>query len=343
MLDGIYMARPSQEDKDLAFLILQFGGPSLLDICHKANTLPSVSTAYRMSKQLLDIDCNIGKTPAQCLQRTTLITKDNSTFSFSMKADETFVTPRLRYDGKYDQVQGLCYEHGSSYTKFQTYDGAKTLADAVTCGNIHVPKECLIISGCSLNEASSSEIVLAWPKCQKSDFDQSFHTFEALCNEYYNLSGKPLMNFSTDGDSTRRQVFNQLLHHELDPLSPLGEVIFGRQLVDTNCGKQQETVSYDPKHLCKRCWTSFTKESVCVSGVTIKKTDLQILFSLLPETNELEIDGLLYPNDKQNVPSATRFLLTFIDAVKNVPAKDFPYRLISIWKDLLVLADMMIC
>ena len=54
----------------------------------------------------------------------------------------------------------------------------------------------------------------------------------------------------------------------------------------------------------------------------------------------MEIDDLLYPNDKQNVPSATKFLLTFIDAVRNVPAKYFPYWLISIRKDLLVLADV---
>ena len=49
-INGVYLARPSQNDKDLAYLILQFGGPSLLDICHRANALPSVSTAYKMAK-----------------------------------------------------------------------------------------------------------------------------------------------------------------------------------------------------------------------------------------------------------------------------------------------------
>ena len=45
-IDGVYLARPSQDDKDLAYLILQFGGPALLDICHRANAFPSSSTAY---------------------------------------------------------------------------------------------------------------------------------------------------------------------------------------------------------------------------------------------------------------------------------------------------------
>ena len=48
---GVYKARFDQDDKDLAFLVLKFGGPSLLDILYRANVLPSTSLAYRMSKK----------------------------------------------------------------------------------------------------------------------------------------------------------------------------------------------------------------------------------------------------------------------------------------------------
>ena len=51
-IDGVYRARPSNEDKDLAVLVLKIGGPSLLDICFKANVLPSVLTAYRLAKSM---------------------------------------------------------------------------------------------------------------------------------------------------------------------------------------------------------------------------------------------------------------------------------------------------
>ena len=47
-IDGIYVCRSSEDDKDLAFLIHQYGGPGLLDICHRALRLPSTSTAYRL-------------------------------------------------------------------------------------------------------------------------------------------------------------------------------------------------------------------------------------------------------------------------------------------------------
>ena len=51
-IDGLYRPNPSQDDRELAFLVLKLGGPSLLDILYRAGVLPSVSTAYRMSKNV---------------------------------------------------------------------------------------------------------------------------------------------------------------------------------------------------------------------------------------------------------------------------------------------------
>ena len=39
-VDGVYNVRNSEKDKDLAFLILQYGGPGLLDIVHRALNFP---------------------------------------------------------------------------------------------------------------------------------------------------------------------------------------------------------------------------------------------------------------------------------------------------------------
>ena len=37
---GVYRARVDQDDRDLTFLVLNFGGPSLLDILYRAMTPP---------------------------------------------------------------------------------------------------------------------------------------------------------------------------------------------------------------------------------------------------------------------------------------------------------------
>ena len=307
-IDGHYRARPSEDDKDMAVLILEIGGPSLLDICHKANILPSVSLAYRMRKQSRQIESGIGMSVKECYAKNTDLTPENSTYAFSIKADETYVTARPRYDGKNDCVQGLCKEHGAKFTKLESLDDATSLLEAVEKGDVHIPKEVTLIAGASMNDLKPTVVIAAWPTCDKGNFDDSLELFETLGEEYKAATGKDPMNYGTDGDGTRRQVFNSLLNHHLDPDSPIGQIISKLQLVDQLCGVHNETVSYDPKHLAKRCWTAFVNESVAMQGITIKKSDLKSLFSLLPESNSLHIDTLLYPKDKQNVPSASSFL-----------------------------------
>ena len=318
-INGAYLARPSQNDKDLAYLILQFGGPSLLDICHRANALPSVSTAYKMAKKLKDTNLSMSNTIVESFKINTDLNPEKSTYAYSVKVDETFISPNLRYDGKTDEIKGLCYQHGIQFQKIKSYEEAETLSDAIKDLKIHVPKECMVISGCAMNKISSSDIIVAWPSCDKQDFNGQFDHFNKISNEYVKMTGKSLLNFSTDGDGTRRQVFNKLLSFPLDKDSPIGQIIAGLPLVDLECGCNQETVSYDPKHLVKRCWTFFIKENVCVTNVTIIKEDLKALFRKLPCSNDLEIDGFLFPQDKQNVPTATKFLLTFIEAIRNIP------------------------
>ena len=169
-IDGVYLARPSQDDKDLTYLILQFGGPALLDICHRANAFPSSSTAYRMAKEQRDIDCSIDNTAKQCLQKNTSQNRDNSS--------RPYVNPHLSYDGKTDEIKGLCYQHGSCYKSFSSYEEAEILSEAVKNSTVHVPKECLVISGCAMNKTSPSDIMLAWPTCDKKDFQGTYDHFE---------------------------------------------------------------------------------------------------------------------------------------------------------------------
>ena len=70
------------------------------------------------------------------------------------------------------------------------------------------------------------------------------------------------------------------------------------------------------------------------SGTVILKADLKELFSL-EEENDFKIDALIYPQNKHNVPSATKFLLLFIKILqdKDLHSK-VPYRFKSICEDL---------
>ena len=187
-----------------------------------------------MRKNSCDISTNIGTPAAHCLRSNTNYNAEHSSYAYSIKADETYVTPRLRYDSKYDLVQGLCHEHGIPYKNFRSYEEANLLSEAVKAERVHVPKEVTLVGGCSLNNTLATDVICAWPTCDKNNYNQSFVMFQSLANEYYKITGKPPMNFSTDGDSTRRQVFNSLLSHELDSTSSLGAILSGIPLVDSN-------------------------------------------------------------------------------------------------------------
>ena len=76
-----------------------------------------------------------------------------------------------------------------------------------------------------------------------------------------------------------------------------------------------------------------------INGVTIYNDDLRQMLSLT-EKNSLVVENLVKPRDKQNVPNATKFLLTFISTIRNINEKSLvlPYRLLSIKSELYLLS-----
>ena len=122
-VDGTYNARSSNDDKDIAFLIMQFGGPGLLDICHRALNLPSVSTACRILKSSKAIISSIN-TPLKGFSNN--IDVDFSKlprYGFMLKIDETYIDPRVKWNPSDNHIYGVCYEHGrNTDMEFTSYE-----------------------------------------------------------------------------------------------------------------------------------------------------------------------------------------------------------------------------
>ena len=91
LLKGYITFNQAKKIKDLAFLILQFSGPALLDICHRTINLPSSLTAYRMMKGKRTIKSTIQTSPIEPLSN--LKTKwDQPKYGHML----TFVDPTIR-------------------------------------------------------------------------------------------------------------------------------------------------------------------------------------------------------------------------------------------------------
>ena len=163
---------PNQSDKDIAFLILQFGGPGLLDICHRALNLPSTSTAYRMLKGSEKINSSLDVTPEMVVDNISF-SKVLPAYVYMLKIDETYVDQKIRWCPLDNTLYGFCYEHGCNFNRtFDTYSNIKALTDAVHAGTIPIAKECMVIAvGCN-NTDTDSQVILSWPACSKSEVDR---------------------------------------------------------------------------------------------------------------------------------------------------------------------------
>ena len=344
---GVYRARVDQDDKELAFLVLKFGGPSLLDILFRANLLPSTSLAYRMSKAGPHLQTSVKLSFTECFQQNFKLEfgeNENEKYGLSIKSDETYINPRLRYNPKSNEIVGVCYEHHESINlNFNCLEDAHDLQKKLAEDKVHVPKECLVTGISSVVKNIPFQVILMWPTCSKDDFNGMSHMYMDISDAMKEKIGANPLNFNTDGDSTRRQAMHAITQHDLDLDSDLGKTISSLALVDRKVGKNQETVNYDAKHLVKRCWTSLISGKMEVGGVVLTKKDVEVIIEGA-ERRTHKVQSLVYPNDKQHVPHATDCLLSFIEVVRDQEKrKKIPFKLTMVLNELNLVAAVYEC
>ena len=110
--------------------------------------------------------------------------------------------------------------------------------------------------------------------------------------------------------------------------------------VDQKVGKYNETINFDAKHLAKRCWTSLISGKLEVNSVILTKKDVSGILAL-SEQRTHEVQSLVYPIDKQSVPSASDTLLSFIEVINDTEnQKRIPFKLTLVHSDLAMLGSV---
>ena len=104
--------------------------------------------------------------------------------------------------------------------------------------------------------------------------------------------------------------------------------------LDYLVGPNGESTNFDAKYLAKRSWCRLLREKVTIDGIVLTKN----LIKELIEGNSFSVtEQSLYPKDKQNVKSATSFLLAFIEGCRKM---DLPYNLMPIQSQLAMLGEV---
>ena len=166
-----------------------------------------------------------------------------------------------------------------------------------------------------------------WPTCAKDDFNGMCKMFMDISDSMKEQIKANPLNFNTDGDSTRRQSMHAITQNQLDLDSELGKIISSLSFVDTKVGNNLETVNYDVKHLVKRCWTALISGKLTIGGVTLTKEDVTAILQI-SENRTHKVESLVNPRDKQNVPSATDCLLSFIEVIQDAEKiRKIPFKL----------------
>ena len=159
-LDGVYNPHYKQDDKDLAFIIYQFGGPALLEIVHRAIKLPSCSTALKILKGSRTINTAVDVTLEE-LAENIQVKADAPAYGHMLKMDEHYVDKRVRWSPQDNKCYGFCYDHThDKKLTFDTWDDVMKLKEYINNDIIHAPKECMVMSTASNSLETNVQPVL---------------------------------------------------------------------------------------------------------------------------------------------------------------------------------------
>ena len=149
-VDKKYNPHHTIEDKELSILILKFGGPSLLEILHRAKVFPSPSTAYRfLDERKIEMKSHISFDVEDMIVQAlrNVVNADTSDSVFVMcKMDGTYGNSRIRWNPNDDHLYGFCWEHSSTKCLvFDNIENIESLAQHVINKEIHIPKEMFVL------------------------------------------------------------------------------------------------------------------------------------------------------------------------------------------------------
>ena len=248
------------------------------------------------------------------------LSADYPVYGYMLEVDETYNDPKVRWNPHDNLLYGLCYEHcRDKDLAFTDYAHVEELADLVKKGVIHAPKETMVIACSSNSPNCKSQVVAALPTCSKNEIEYQANLIDTISSNFKIKHGAPFLNWSTDGDPTRRQIFHSLMSYELDDDSDIYPIISKLRLVDHQVGRNEETVNFDAKHLCKHMRKCIVGGNFRIGdGIVLCRSDLAKILACVPNDSKHSTEQLLNPKDKQNVPLASQLLLLYCKAVEDV-------------------------
>ena len=84
-----------------------------------------------MGRELKPLNSPVTNSATQCIQNNLDVDFFKDSSSTSLKMDETFLSPRLRYDVRNNTFQGVCYQHAPSDLHFDTFEDLESVVKLI--------------------------------------------------------------------------------------------------------------------------------------------------------------------------------------------------------------------
>lgn len=105
------------------------------------------------------------------------------------------------------------------------------IKQAVDNNELHLTKECMVIAlGFNAVKVNAHPVVV-WPTCSKDEINIQMKVIQGLSDAFLKTNDPTLMCWSTDGDDTRRQIFDKLMQNQISRDSPIYEIISKLHLI----------------------------------------------------------------------------------------------------------------
>ena len=325
-VDGVYHAKGfTDDDIDLAFLVMRIGGPRLLHTMHVVFGFPSASTLYKHGIPRFLV--SPGEFEVLCLQQNidSMLSCESGSSQclWVLMWDEVATEQRIRWNPRDNRLYGFCREHGKKMCiELNTAEDVFQAKQAVDQDEVHICCEMSVIAVAPLRSSNYKAIpLLALPSCKRATPESQMETIIAVLNEWMSnpktKSLGPVASVASDGDSSRRAALEGLLAIENPPSEDLAEKVSHLPLLDTMVGPNDVTTHYDDKHMVKRFREVLKSPS---RGCVVNRFSFNGGFfeQLLHTIGVRNVDQLLKPADAQNVPAA----VSLLQAIAAIPQAD---------------------
>ncbi|KAJ7861119.1 hypothetical protein B0H14DRAFT_3619975 [Mycena olivaceomarginata] len=345
-------------DKDLATLVYEYGGDSLLHALHKSPIALPTRFTISDARSKVSLRITVGRPKMRdILQNIEMLFKDidvgeHGKVLHTLSQDEIAGDGRLCYLEATDEIAGLCEHAAAELDTFKMgtdLTAVRAAALAVRDGRVHIGKE-FSVAAISRNAPTGygAKPIFLMPTCKHSSWQTAALNIQMFVagwkiSPYGEMRLGPLAAIASDGDPNRTAALHLIcMEREVKAGDPLYEYVSRLPGLNLFTSADFLTQEFDPKHnwKCIRRTLS-SKQGILANGVVINKNMLAHWLERLEghDWSGESIHALLNPKDPQHVPSTVK-LLTLMADLRSLDSSDFTPAEANTYRALCILGEM---